>query len=141
MSKRPPSSVSRSRMLNSPHPTWPAFDRSSSPAGFEPNPLIRHGDAQLIVGVERQIQRDAIRVGVLDRIEQELSDRLEQQRADVLPRRNRRADRRRPGRRTLYLSCVQFASHVSAAGSPECCSTGGNSSKFSERAAAIASSR
>ena len=33
MSTRPPSSVSRSRMLKSPQPTWPAFDRSSSSAG------------------------------------------------------------------------------------------------------------
>ena len=73
-------------MLNSPQPTWPAFDRSSSLAGFEPDPLVGDGDAQLIVGVERQLQRDAIRLRVLDRVEQELSDRLEQQRADVLPR-------------------------------------------------------
>ena len=41
---------------------------------------------------------------------------------------------------SLYLSCVQFASHVRAAGSPERCSTGGNSSTFSDRATAIASS-
>ena len=53
---------------------------------FEPDPLIGDGDAQLIVGVERQLERDSIRVRVLDRIEEELSDRLEQQRADVLPR-------------------------------------------------------
>ena len=53
---------------------------------FEPDPLIRHGDAQLIVGVERQLQGDPIRLRVLDRVEEELSDRLEEQRADVLPR-------------------------------------------------------
>ena len=53
---------------------------------LEPNPLIRHGDAQLIVGVERQRQRDAIRLRVLDRVEEQLSDRLEEQRADILPR-------------------------------------------------------
>ena len=106
---------------------------------FEPDALIRHGDAQLIVGVERQLQRDAIRLGVFDRVEQELSHRLEEQRADVLPPGigARIGD---DGTSSLYLSCVQFASHFSAAGSPECCSTGGNSSKFSDRAAAIASS-
>ena len=85
ISKRPPSSVSRSRMLNSPHPTWPAFDRRRV-RRVEPDPLIRHRDAQLIVGAERQLQRDAIRLRVLDGVEQEFSDRLEEQRANVLPR-------------------------------------------------------
>ena len=49
-------------------------------------PSIRHRDAQLIVGVERQLQRDPIGLRVLDRVEQQLADRLEQQRADVLAR-------------------------------------------------------
>ena len=39
MSSRPPSSVSRSRMLNSPQPTWPAFDRCVEPRRLEPDAL------------------------------------------------------------------------------------------------------
>jgi hypothetical protein len=40
-----------------------------------------------------------------------------------------------------YLLRDQSASQPSAAGSPDVCSTGGNSSTLSDRAAAIASSR
>ena len=53
---------------------------------LEPSPSIRHGDAQLIVGIELQRQRHAIRLRVFDRVEEQLSDRLEEQRADILPR-------------------------------------------------------
>src|SRR5712691_9727193 len=42
---------------------------------FEPDSLIRNGDAQLVFGVERQVERDPIRTGVLDRVGEELSDR------------------------------------------------------------------
>jgi hypothetical protein len=35
---------------------------------FEPGTLIRNGDAELVVGVERQFQGDAIRLGVFDRM-------------------------------------------------------------------------
>ena len=51
---------------------------------LEADALIGHGDAQLVGGVERELQRHPIRLGVLDRIEQEFSDRLEEQRADLL---------------------------------------------------------
>ncbi|RDJ93811.1 hypothetical protein B4Q13_19310 [Lacticaseibacillus rhamnosus] len=39
MSTRPPSRVSRSRMLKRPHPTSPAFTRSMRRAGSKPMPL------------------------------------------------------------------------------------------------------
>ena len=86
MSKRPPSSVSRSRMRNSPQPTWRGFRSIVQSGRLEPSPLIRHGDAQLIVGIELQLQRDSIRLRVFDDVEQQLSDRLEEQRADILAR-------------------------------------------------------
>ena len=53
---------------------------------IEPDALIGNGDAQLVVGVERQLQRDAIHLRVFHRIEQEFSDRLDKERADVFPR-------------------------------------------------------
>ena len=70
----------------------------------EPNPLIRHGDAQLIVGIELQRQRHSIRLRVFDRVEEKLSDRLEEQRADILPR-DLRADRRRSRHSACIVVC------------------------------------
>ena len=58
MSNRPPSSVSRSRMLNSPQPTWPAFARSIEPCRVEPDPLVGHGDAELVVA--RRVARSTV---------------------------------------------------------------------------------
>jgi hypothetical protein len=106
---------------------------------FKTGALIRHGDAQLVVGVERQLQGDAIRLRVFDRIEQSsLTDSNSSVRTSFRPESARGSATTWTS--SLYLSCVQFASHVSAAGSPDCCSTGGNSSKFRDLAAAIASS-
>ena len=110
---------------------------------LEPNPVIRHRDAQLIVGVELfQRQRDLIGCcACSDRVEEQLPDRLEEQRADILARLNLRADRRWIFPHSACTFRVSSSPATSGpAGSPERCSTGGNSSTFSDRATAIASS-
>ena len=53
---------------------------------FESDALIRHGDAQHAVRVDRQIHADPIGMRVLDRVQEQFAHRLEQQRADVLSR-------------------------------------------------------
>ena len=62
----------------------PSIDRRVRPVRIR-FPRSVHGDRQLVFGVERQLEGDPLRAGVLDRVEEELSDRLEEQRANVLP--------------------------------------------------------
>ena len=140
MSNRPPSSVRRSRMLNSPHPTWLSFRPFVELRRVEAESLVLHGDAKHVIRAQREIDRDAIDMGVLDHVEEELPDGFEEQRAYVFSV----GIGARVGRdltSSPYLLRDQSASQAIAVGNPDVCSTGGNSSTLSDRAAVIASSR
>ncbi len=95
MSNRPPSRSRRSRMLNSPHPTWLTFVRSSSFVGSNPRPSSVTVMQSVSLGPSVRIHHDSIDLRVLDHVEQELPDRFEEQRPHVFGGRNRPAGRQR----------------------------------------------
>jgi hypothetical protein len=72
-------------MLNRPHPGGRPSPVLPTSAGSNDS-LIRHGNAQHAVLIDRQIHADPIGMRVLDRVQEQLAHRLEQQRADVLSR-------------------------------------------------------
>ena len=140
MSKRPPSSVSRSRMLNRPHPTWPAFVRSTSPAGSNPIPLsdtVMHR-----VSSGRSTKSTATRSTCACLTALKRSSRTDSNRRVRTSFRSELASGSADTWTTNPYRCrIRSPSQVKASGNPEVVEDRRKQLEAQDRAAAIASSR